>query len=211
MTALPHSITATKFTSADLLLMPDDGKRYEVIEGELYVSRQPHWHHQFACGQLFRFLQEWSEQSGLGIANGAPGVIFAEDNDVAPDVVWISHDRLAAALGEDGKLHTAPEFVIEVLSPGLVNQQRDRQAKLKLYSRRGVQEYWIVDWQQQQVEAYRRVQTELVLTATLYRADALQSPLLPGFFCPVAALFIQTAYQIRASTRGGVEVVNAGH
>ena len=48
---------ATKFTSADLLLMPDDGKHYEVIAGELYVSRQPHWHHQFACGQLFDFCR----------------------------------------------------------------------------------------------------------------------------------------------------------
>jgi Uma2 family endonuclease len=184
--------TATKFTSADLLLMSDDGKRYEVIEGDLYVSRQPHWHHQCACGQLFRFLQEWSERNGLGVANGAPGLIFAEDNDVAPDVVWISHDRLAAALGEDGKLHTAPELVIEVISPGLINQQRDRQTKLKLYSRRGVQEYWIVDWQQQQVEVYCRTQAELTLVATLYRGDALQSPLLPAFFCQVAALFLQT-------------------
>jgi Uma2 family endonuclease len=117
-------------------------------------------------------------------------MIFAEDNDVAPDVVWISHGRLATALGEDGKLHSAPELVVEVLSPGLVNQQRDGQAKLKLYSRRGVQEYWIVDWQQQQVEVYRRVQAELMLATTLYRADTLQSPLLPGFSCQVAALFI---------------------
>jgi Uma2 family endonuclease len=191
MTELMHPSGVTRFTSADLLLMSDDGKRYEVIEGEIYVSRQPHWHHQFVCGQLFRFLQEWSEQSGSGVANGAPGLIFTEDNDVAPDVVWLSSDRLASALGEDGKLHAAPELVVEVTSPGLVNQQRDRQTKLKLYSRRGVQEYWIIDWQQQQVEVYRRVQAELALVTTLYRTDALQSPLLPGFFCQVAALFIQ--------------------
>ena len=187
-----HPSAETKFTSADLLLMSDDGKRYEVIEGDLYVSRQPHWYHQFTCGQLFRFLQEWSDRSGLGVANGAPGVIFAEDNDVAPDVVWLSHDRLVAVLGADGKLHAAPELVIEVASPGLANQQRDRQTKLKLYSRRGVQEYWIVDWQQQQVEVYRRAQAELTLVATLYRGDALQSPLLPAFFCQVATLFLQT-------------------
>jgi Uma2 family endonuclease len=183
---------AMKFTSADLLLMPDDGKHYEVIEGELYVSRQPHWHHQFTCGQLFRFLQEWSEQSGSGLANGAPGVIFAEDDDVAPDVVWISHERLATALGGDGKLHAAPELVVEVISPGLANPQRDRQTKLTLYSRRGVQEYWIVDWQQPQVEVYRRTEAELVLVATLYRTDTLQSPLLPGFSCQVATLFLPT-------------------
>jgi Uma2 family endonuclease len=183
---------AMKCTSADLLLMPDDGKHYEVIAGELYVSRQPHWRHQFACGQLFRFLQEWSERSGAGIANGSPGVIFAEDDDVAPDVVWISHDRLATALGGDGKLHAAPELVVEVISPGLANQQRDRQTKLKLYSRRGVREYWIVDWQQPQVEVYRRTEAKLTLVATLYRTDTLQSPLLPGFSCQATALFLHT-------------------
>ena len=185
-----HPTAATKFTSADLLLMPDNGKHYEVIAGELYVSHQPHWHHQFVCGQLFRFLQGWSKQSGLGVPNGAPGVIFAEDDEVAPDVVWISPDRLATALGADGKLHAAPELVVEVISPGLANQQRDRQTKLKLYSRRGVREYWIVDWQQQQVEVYRRTAAELTLLATLYRTDTLQSPLLPGFSCEVVTLFL---------------------
>jgi Uma2 family endonuclease len=190
MTMMTEPTVATKFTSADLLLMPDDGKRYELIEGELYVSRQPNWHHQFACGQMFRFLQEWSEKSGLGIANGAPGLIFADDDDVAPDVVWVSHERLAHALGEDGKLHGAPELVIEVLSPGFINQQRDRQAKLKLYSRRGAQEYWIVDWQLQQMEVHRREQGELVLVMTLYREDMLESPLLPGFSRKVATLFM---------------------
>ena len=81
---------------------------------------------------------------------------------------------------------------MEVISPGLANQQRDRQTKLKLYSRRGVREYWIVDWQQPQVEVYRRTEAELTLVATLYRTDILQSPLLPGFSCQVAALFLQT-------------------
>ncbi len=181
---------APRFTSADLLLMPDEGKLYEIIEGELYVSRQPNWHHQFTCGQLFRFLQAWSESSGLGVANSAPGLVFAEDDEVAPDVVWISQDRLAHALGEDGKLHSAPELIVEVISPGWSDQQRDRQAKLKLYSRRGVLEYWIVDWQQQQVEVYRRKRARLMLLATLHRNDVLESPLLPGFSCQVAALFM---------------------
>src|SRR5918912_2128058 len=107
---------AEKFTSTDLALMPDDGKRYEIIEGELYVSRQPGFEHQFICGQLFRFFQEWNERSGVGVALIAPGLIFAEDDDVAPDVVWISHERLGNALDAAGHLHTAPELVVEVLS-----------------------------------------------------------------------------------------------
>src|SRR5712692_7386045 len=102
-----------KFTSADLLLLPDDGKRYEVIEGELYVAKQPHWHHQYACLRLSRFLDEWNDRSGLGLVNAAPGIIFAEDDDVAPDVIWVSNERAAQTLGEDGKLHSAPELVIE--------------------------------------------------------------------------------------------------
>ena len=189
--------TLPKLSSADFELMPGDGKLYELIEGELYVSEQPSWHHQYVCARLSRFLDEWNEQTGLGMVNVAPGVIFAEDDDVAPDVVWISMQRLAAALGADGKLHAGPELVIEVLSPGTANQQRDRQAKLKLYSRRGVQEYWIVDPQQQQVEVHRRERATLALVTTLYRQDALESPLLPGFSCQVAALFMQLPASIK--------------
>ncbi len=178
-----------KFTSSDLLLMPDDGKLYEVIEGELYVSKQPNWHHQYACTQILVALQIWNRSTGLGFANGAPGLIFAEDDDVAPDVVWVSNERLAEVLEEDGKLHGAPELVVEVLSPGWSNQHRDRQAKLKLYSRRGVQEYWMVDWEQQRVEVYRRENEQLVQISTLLRDNTITSPLLPGFTCPVADLF----------------------
>lgn len=189
MSAVLQSKNYPKFTSADLAVLPEDGKLYEIIEGDLLVSRQPNWHHQFTCGQIFRFLQDWNEQTGLGVANGAPGVIFAEDDDVAPDVIWASNERLGQILGEDGKLHAAPELMVEVMSPGWSNQIRDRQTKLKLYSRRGVQEYWIVDWQQRSLEIYRRENEQLALVATLFHSDTLTSPLLPGFACQLAQLF----------------------
>jgi Uma2 family endonuclease len=181
--------TILRWTSADLDVLPDDGKRYEIIDGELYVSRQPHWHHQLACLNLLTALHGWNAQTRAGVVNMAPGVIFADDDDVAPDGVWISHARRATALRPDGHLHAAPELVIEVLSPGSANERRDREAKRKLYSRRGVLEYWIVDWRTQQVEVYRRQGAALHLVATLYAADTLTSPLLPGFACPVATLF----------------------
>ena len=191
MRALKTTSEEMKFTSADLLLLPDDGKQYEIIEGELYVSKQPNWHHQYACTKILQALENWNDQTGLGVANNAPGLIFADDDDVAPDVIWVSHERLSAILGEDGKLHAAPELVIEVSSPGWQNQQRDRQTKLKLYSRRGVQEYWIVDWQQQTVELYRRSGFRLKLIATLLRTDRLTSPLLPGFSLQVTDLMMK--------------------
>ena len=107
-----------KFTSADLELMPDDGKRYEIIEGELYVSRQPSMEHQYSCNRVGRFLDEWNDESGLGVVLTAPGLVFGEGDDVAPDVVWITRERLALATDRAGHLVTAPELVIEVLSPG---------------------------------------------------------------------------------------------
>jgi Uma2 family endonuclease len=181
--------TTLRWTSADLEVLPDDGKRYEIIDGELYVSRQPGYHHQYACTQLSGVLVAWSNQTHVGVTLQAPGVIFADDDDVAPDVVWISYERLATALDQAGHLHTAPELVVEVLSPGSSNERRDREVKLKLYSRRGVNEYWIVDWLQRKIEVYRRQDLALHLAATLYATDTLTSLLLPGFACPVMTLF----------------------
>jgi len=178
-----------RWTSQDLESLPDDGKRYEIIDGELYVSKQPNWYHQHVCLRLGGLLDAWSLQTKAGMANAAPGVIFAEDDDVAPDIIWISRERLATALQPDGKLHSAPELMVEVLSPGATNATRDRQAKLKLYSRRGVLEYWIVNWQERCIEIYRREEAVLKLHSTLYESDTLQSPLLPDFRCQVSQIF----------------------
>lgn len=181
--------TTTRWTSADLERMPDDGNRYEIIDGELYMSTQPHLYHQFVCSRFAYQLGKWSEEAGLGEVAVAPGLIFADDDDVAPDIVWISKSRLASALRSDGHLHDPPELVIEVLSPGTVNERRDRVAKLKLYSRSGVDEYWIASWQTRTIDVYRRDQAELKLVGTLGETETLQSPLLPGFSCPVSLLF----------------------
>jgi Uma2 family endonuclease len=123
------------------------------------------------------------------LANLGPGIIFTDDTNVVPDVVWISRERLKTALWEDGKLHSCPELVVEVLSPGSTNERRDREVKLKLYSRRGAEEYWIANWQEQRLEVYRRQEGILELDKTLGEADTLQSPILPGFRCKVGQFF----------------------
>jgi|SRR5215813_1515429 len=183
-------MTSTRWGSSDLEVLPDDGKRYEIVDGELYVSKQPHWYHQLVCTRLTSLLDSYSKATRLGFANQAPGVILADDDDVAPDVIWISNTRLQTALGRDGKLHAAPELVIEVLSPGTANERRDREAKLKLYSRRGVSEYWIVDWVSKHILVYQREDAQLRLARTLYEVDILSSDLLPGFSAPVTDLFV---------------------
>lgn len=180
---------ALRFTSRDLDAFPNDGKRYEIIDGESYVSKQLQWHHQTTCGYVFMALTLWSQQTGAGEASLAPGVIFADDDDVAPDVVWVSAARLADLLGADGHLHGPPELVVEVLSPGSHNESRDRQAKLTLYSRRGVDEYWIVDWRARTVEVFRRSGEVLAPVEIIDAAGTLSSPLLPGFAAPLAQIF----------------------
>ena len=178
-----------RYTSADLEHLPRvEGTRYEIIDGELHVSTSPRWEHQYACSIVIWALQSWNRQTDLGVVLAAPGLVFAQDDDVVPDVVWVSRARLATALDAGGHLRRAPELVVEVLSPGAANERRDREVKLALYSRQGVEEYWIVDWRQQAVEVYRREEGTLRLVATLASRDVLTSPLLPDFACPVAAL-----------------------
>lgn len=179
-----------RWTSQDLEILPDDdSKRYEIIDGELYVSKQPDLDHQLVCTRVWELLQVWSRQTRSGIAIAEPGVIFAADDDVVPDVVWISKERYALARQPDGKLHSAPELTVEVLSPGTTNERRDREYKLWLYSRRGVLEYWIINWIEQRLEIYRREEAELRLNSTLYKNDTLKSPYLPGFSCQVSQFF----------------------
>ena len=183
--------TTLRTTIADLELLPPplDDTRHELINGVLFVSTQPHAEHQRATLALGAALFQWSRQSGLGECLPAPGVIFSTDEAVAPDLVWLSQARLAQALGADGKLHKAPEIVVEVLSPGAENERRDREVKLELYSRHGIDEYWLVDWRGRFVELYPRGSTGLALTATLRGADVITSPLLPSFTCLVSDLW----------------------
>ena len=181
--------SGVRWTTADLDLLPDNGNRYEIIDGELFVTRAPHWNHQQTCGRISTALDTWSQSTGLGEATIAAGIIFTDADNVIPDVVWASNERLAALLDDAGHLTGAPELIVEVLSAGVENERRDREAKLKLYSSRGVQEYWIVDWRLQQIEVYRRDNAILRLISTLFTNDELVSPLLPGFSCPVAQIF----------------------
>lgn len=179
-----------RWTTADLAIFEGDrSKRYEIIDGELFVTRAPDWKHQAVCINIGTVLKLWSDQSGLGQAAINPGIIFSESDNVIPDVVWASHERLERLLDEAGHLTAAPELVVEVLSPGKTNERRDRESKLKLYSVRGVLEYWIVSWQEQRVEVYCRENAALTLTATLYSQDELTSPVLPGFSCLVSKFF----------------------
>ncbi|MDZ7960527.1 MAG: Uma2 family endonuclease [Aulosira sp. DedQUE10] len=181
-----------RWTTSDLeLLATDEWKRYEIVDGELFVTRAPHWKHQRTAGNINLELQIWSRSSELGEAITTPGIIFTDTDNVIPDVVWISSERLAQLLDDAGHLRGAPELIVEVLSPGATNERRDKEAKLKLYSSTGVREYWIANWELQQLEVYRREAAQLKLVATLLADDEITSPILPSFCVRVQRFFAQ--------------------
>ena len=182
--------TKIRWTSADLEFFPDNGDRYEIIDGDLYVTRAPHWKHQKVLTRLCKFLPTKDADNRTGEALQTPGLIFAGEENTIPDLVWISDEKLVNCVDESGHFTAAPELIVEVLSQTAKDISRDRQVKLKLYSRVGVREYWIIDWQQKTVEIYRRSPTHLQLDCTLFAENELTSPLFPEFNLKVAEIFV---------------------
>jgi Uma2 family endonuclease len=187
---MSQTVEQIAWTIHDLANLPqNESVNYEIIDGELFVTRSPHHLHQKVCVKLAHYLDAWCENSGLGETIFAPGIILSDLDSVIPDLVWISQERLANIEDEAGHLLGAPELVIEVLSPGKNNESRDKETKLKLYSIYGIAEYWICDRFTKQIAVYRRENARLVLVATLLENDTLTSPLLADFSCLVSKIF----------------------
>lgn len=132
--------------------MPEDGKRYEAIGGELYVTAAPSRRHQRTSHRLQVELHRLLDEPGHGQVYAAPfGVEFPETGEGAqPDLLFVSRERLHI-VGEDW-IRGAPDLVIEIASPSTA--RRDRTVKLDFYRRLGVAEYWVVDPEAEQVEVW---------------------------------------------------------
>ncbi|HLO51307.1 MAG TPA: Uma2 family endonuclease, partial [Kamptonema sp.] len=76
-----------RWTTADLELLPDNGNRYEIIDGDLFVRWADHWNHQVVCGSIYTALNTWSQKTGLGESVVSPGIIFTDVDCAIPDVV----------------------------------------------------------------------------------------------------------------------------
>src|SRR3989442_1606492 len=176
------------FTVEDIELMPDDGNRYEVIEGELYVSRSPGLPHQRVTANAIFIFKTYLQDNPIGEIIPTPGLVFDRYNAVIPDLVFYTHERANQIISEE-RLIAAPELAIEILSQGYQNLSRDRVAKRNLYAKRGVAEYWIIDASERSVEIYRLRNGSLDLVATLRDDDEVSTPLLPGLKFKASSLF----------------------
>ncbi|MFZ5631600.1 MAG: Uma2 family endonuclease [Bacillota bacterium] len=137
MEAMPAK---TRYTYYDYCLLPDD-KRYEVIEGELFVVPSPSVVHQKVSGNLLFLLKKHISETGSGFVFNAPlDVLISDDNVIQPDIIYIS-DENSRIIGE-ANISGAPDLVVEVISPSTA--QTDYGKKKDLYARFGVKELWIV-------------------------------------------------------------------
>jgi Uma2 family endonuclease len=179
-----------RLTNADLEAMPEDGNRYEVIDGELYVSSAPGYIHQKILMRIGFAFASYLGLHPIGEILPGVGVIFDDYDGVIPDLIFVTNERLRKTLS-GGRFHAAPEIVIEILSPGSSNERRDRHVKRSLYASHGVTEYWLVDPENQTVELHLRNQAgELVFEKSILASDELTSSLLPGFGVRVGTLFV---------------------
>ena len=172
-------------TIADLDAMPEDGNRYELIEGELFVSRAPSLIHQEAVTNLLFAFTVYLREKPTGSVWPGPGVVFSDFSGVIPDVVYVSSER-RREIARGGRISGAPDLIVEVLSPGPENERRDRQAKRQLYRKYGVKGYWVVDPSKLAIQIYRT--SKLRLIATLGVRDDVTTPLMPGFRCSVGEI-----------------------
>ena len=133
--------------------MPDDGNRYEAIEGDLYMTPSPSLRHQLVSWRLCSALDRFLVKTGHGVVLSAPfGVEFpATSEGVQPDILFVSRDRYEIVA--ESVVVGAPDLVAEILSPSTAS--RDCGIKRRLYERQGVQEHWVVDPNESVVDVWR--------------------------------------------------------
>ncbi len=178
-----------KLTYADLESMPEDGRRHEIIDGELFVTAAPNTRHQRVLMRLAFHLETIRRQLASGELFFAPlDVEFSDSDVVQPDLVYVARPNLGRLT--ERNLEGAPDLAVEVLSPA--TRRLDDATKFALYERGGVAEYWIVDPDAETIRVHRRESPAsfgpaLVLLAE--RGDALTSHLFPGLELPLRELF----------------------
>lgn len=190
MPALKHPWPqAGAWTYEDYLALPDDGKRYEIIDGMLYVTNAPVFDHQYAVSELHLQLGLFVKQKDVGIVLTAPFEIHLPGiaKPVQSDVFFIAKARQPQA--GDKLFSGAPDFIVEVVSPASV--RTDRVVKFNAYERAGVREYWLVDPRTRFVESFQLAEQprEYILLGQCGPGETIRSAVFADLQIAVDSLF----------------------
>ena len=174
----------TRLDYDDYCAIPPDGKRYELLDGQVHVTPAPSPLHQRASKRLQRLLEAYFEEPGRGEVFNAPiDVILTPHDVVQPDLVVVTDPTRVSARGIEG----APALVVEILSPTTTSY--DRTTKAQRYAALGIPHYWIVDPEAQTLECFRRHEATYQLIGSFGPEDTLTHPNFPGLRLGLAALW----------------------
>lgn len=179
---------SVRLTYDDYLLLPEDGLRHEIVDGEHYVTAAPYLRHQVVSRRLTSILTTWVEAQGLGEVFAAPTDIVLSLHDVVqPDLVFVAKERLHILT--ERNIQGAPDLIVEILSDS--TRRMDEGVKLAAYERFGVREYWIADPSRQTVKVHRLEEGRFGNPWELKAAavDILRTLLLPGLELRLSDLF----------------------
>jgi Uma2 family endonuclease len=148
--AVPVPTKTKVWTLEELHSLPDDGNKYELVHGELFVTPPPTVDHEEIAARLDRVLSPFVAANGLGYVYRPRAVIQSRGSEVEPDLmVRLPHPNPDAGWGA----WPVPLLVVEIISPG--TRRRDREQKKTFYLEAGVAEYWIVDPERRSITVVR--------------------------------------------------------
>jgi Uma2 family endonuclease len=177
---------ARKLTYFDYVTLPDDGQRYEILDGQLAVTPAPTSTHQRVSQNLNFALESWVRPRKLGTVWQAPlDVILDEHTVLEPDIMFVAASR--AEIVTKRGIEAAPDLVIEILSQSTA--ALDRGKKLHLYARHGVGRYWIVDPENETLEVFALRDGAYVAAGTHRGDDVAQVDVPPGFELQLAEVW----------------------
>ncbi len=182
-----HTMPAL-LTYEDYFRIPEDGNRYEVIDGVLTMCPSPVLRHQRISNNVSYQLTLWAKQTTRGSVWCAPLDVLLSDQDIVqPDILYVADVR--ASILREKYVQGAPDLIVEILSEG--SRRHDEVVKRELYEAHGVTEYWIVDPVLETIKVYRLEEERYRRFAELSRESGgeLTSPLLPGFRCTLTDVF----------------------
>ena len=174
-----------RFNYRDYCLLPED-KRYELIDGDLYMAPAPGTRHQTILRSLESLIWPFVRDNRLGQVYFAPvDVILSDEDVVQPDLLFVAQERqdIISERGCEGP----PDMVVEVLSPS--TQGRDRELKRKVYARYGVREYWLVDPAAGTILVMGLEDEDFRSLGVYTQGNAAGSQVIPGLALPVSLVF----------------------
>ena len=175
-----------KLTVEDYWQMPDDGRRYEILEGMLEATPSPVYEHQTVIRNLLVLLDTFLRRTGAGEVIQSPmDVILSNETVCQPDLLFIRKERVDQIVRD--RVWGAPDLVIEVLSPGTA--ARDLQTKRHIYARHRIPEYWIVDPKNRTLQRFVLLEVAYGSPETLLPGQTLETPLIPGLELAVGEIF----------------------